>query len=238
MHADPFGPRSDAAGDPADRVAREAARRMLSGRSHDERTAIDAAQQELGLPNAWPSVLRVRRHLEAMEQQAAGAEAWAAARDRRLRGLEELMTLLETQGLGDRILLVGRAARGHLTGADPIRMRIYTEHPIGVVADVLELAGVDDPDFETDDTGYGRYDAMRWVDEEAGEILLVRLPPEMWARRTQNLYHRDEAVAIEDLAGLRARLDAAGDAEATDAMNAADQSAAENAAASSSAKEG
>lgn len=226
MAADPFGPVSPDAGDPADRVAREAARRLLDGRAGDEDAAIDAAQRALGLPGAWPSRLRVHRHMEGMEQQAEGLAAWTAARDARLGAIEELMSLLEEHAIGDPVIVVGRAARGHLTGTDAIRLRIYTERPVGEIAAALEDAGIEEIGFETDDTGHGRFDALRFADE-AGEVLLVRLPKSAWGRRQRNLY-RDEPVPILDLEGLRRRL----------ADAASGQSAWENAADSSSANEG
>jgi len=160
MHADPHGPASGASSDPNDRVAREAARRFVTGRARDEHAAIEAARTHLNLPGAAPSLLLVRRHVEAMEQQAMGAEAWAAARRRRLEALEELITLLEEHALGERVLLVGRAARGHLTGADPVRLRVYTDRPIREVAAALELGGIEAMDFETDDTARSAEEAL------------------------------------------------------------------------------
>ncbi len=237
MALDPHGPASPEADDPADRVAREAARRLLEGRAPDEEAAIDDAQRSLGLRDAWPSRLRVHRHMEGMEQQAIGLDAWRAARDARLAALEELLTLLEEHAIGDPVLVVGRAARGHLTGTAAIRLRIYTERPIGEIAAALEDAGIEDVGFETDDTGHGRFDALRFVDE-AGEVLLVRLPPTTWGRRHRNLYH-DEPVPVLDLAGLRRRLaETSGAGDPGPAGDPRDQSAWENAADSSSANEG
>ncbi len=219
-------PADDAAA--ADRVAREAARRLAAGLSADEDAAVDAARRSLDLPGAVPSRLLVHRHLEAMQQQAMGEEAWRADRRRRLEAVEELMTLLE-ESLEARTLLAGRAARGHFTGTDPVRLRIYTEAPVHAVAAALESGGVEEMAFPVEETTRGRLDSIRFADPECGDVALVRLPPRAWTDRGRNLF-RDEAVPVLDLEGLRRRLAAGG-------FEASVQSAEQNAA-SSSANEG
>ncbi len=218
----------------ADRVAREAARRLASGLAADEDAAVAAARLALDLPRAHPSRLLVHRHLEAIEQQAMGAEAWRADRRRRFEAIEELMCLLE-QSLDARTLLVGRAVRGHLTGTDPVRLRIYTDAAVHEIAAALEIGGVEEMAFPVEETTRGRLDSIRWADPDCGEVVMVRMRPEAWPDRGRNLF-RDEPVPTLDAEGLRRRL--AGDADAVaDAGDGPDQSAAENAA-SSSANEG
>ena len=206
-----------------DRVAREAARRLAAGLASDEDAAVDAAQRALDLPRARPSRLLVLRHLEAMQQQAMGVEAWRRDRRQRLEAIEELMTLLE-ESLEALTLLAGRAARGHFTGTDPVRLRIYTEALVHEVAAALESGGVEEMAFPVEETTRGRLDSIRFVDPDCGAVTLVRLPELAWGYRGRNIF-RDEAVPTLDLAGLRRRL-AAGEASA------GDQSADENAASS------
>ncbi|MHC4992334.1 MAG: hypothetical protein ACYTGC_15280 [Planctomycetota bacterium] len=172
----------------ADRIAAEAARLFEDGRAPTVRGAIRLAADRLELADApWPSVGRVRQHVQARSMQELGAEGYRE----RVAGIyevaEEVMAALE-EGLDDaRTLLVGRAARGHVDGDGRLHVRAYTECDIGEIAEVLVSFGYDEPAFETADTRHGRLSRLRLIDEDQ-EIVVTRCLPSMYAARSTNLF--------------------------------------------------
>lgn len=178
---------------------------LATGAARDEHEAIHLARMKLDVHGGPPpSDIRVWRHLEGMEQQAQGLEAWREHVHERYESVEQLMGWLEDHAIGDPVILAGRSAAGHLTGTDPIRMRIYTERPVGEIGRALEDAGITEIAYETESTRLGRRDALRF-DDDAGPIVLVRLLPADWSRRERNLFE-DEPIETMGLTELRARL--------------------------------
>lgn len=187
---------------------------LVTGEASNEADAVRMAGRDLGLEGVRVSPSLVRRHAEALSMQAEGAESHREGVIDRWRGLEELMSFLETHLTGgDPTLLIGRAARGHFegtaggsgSGASPVRIRLYTEWAVGRVAEALEQeAEVPEARVRTVKGRRRIYDAIS-LDDAWGEVLLVLMPPDEWAARERDVV-RDAPIDVVDLEGLRRRI--------------------------------
>lgn len=206
----------DARRDETDRAAREAARRLVLEPARPIEAAIDGALESVredverrrrhGLDAAEPdrpSRELVRRHHEAMLQQALGLEGH---RDR-VRAMFEvaaaLMELLETHLEAGETRLAGRAARGRVDPDLVLHLRLYGDTDVGAIAQALVDHGVEEPGFRTAETRFGRFDRLVFQDE-GWPVQLTLLPVRLLAEAERNL-HRDEPVATLDLVAVRER---------------------------------
>ena len=189
-----------------DAIAREAARRLESGRSAGIGEAIRAAAESLGLRDAdLPGHGRVRKHAQAMAMQALGSAGYDESVRDVWRAAERLMTVLVETMPGVDPVLVGRAAEGQVDGGVTVHIRLYTDAAIGDVAETLVEFGYDEPAFETARTRLGRLSRLRLSDEGV-EIVLTRLLPHMTdAARTDLFTGRPIATATLD--DLRRKLE-------------------------------
>lgn len=160
-----------------DEIARRAARLLLERAAPDVRRAIALAGERLGFPaGVWPSPALVRRHAQALTEQAIGVEGRRDLVRGRLRVAEEIMTLLSSLLAPAELWLVGRAARG-LVDADPqVRVRYHGRAEIGEIAAALVDAGFDEPEFEVLESRWGRLSQLRFMDGVV-ECVVVRCPP-------------------------------------------------------------
>jgi hypothetical protein len=187
-----------------DRLAREAARLYHEGRADTVAEAIRIVAQQLGLQGEAPGHGIVRQHIQALSMQAMGDVAYHEAMKNRLRAAEQLMSALDEHYAGVPMLLVGRAAQGHLDGDLTLHIRIYTDEPIETLAHTLLAFGYDDPQFETADTRFGRLSRVRFQDDDAA-LLLTRCLPAMLGSARQDLFTK-EPIATLSLKQLRERL--------------------------------
>ncbi|MFK7958938.1 MAG: hypothetical protein AB8G96_00295 [Phycisphaerales bacterium] len=196
-----------------DRVARLAGRMLVTGEASNEADAVRMAARDLGLEGVRASPSLVRRHAEALDMQARGAEAHQESVVERWRAIEELMSFLEGHLTGDSTLLIGRAARGHFegttggagSGAAPVRIRLYTEWAVGRLAEALEQeAEVPEARVRTVKGRRRIHDAIS-MDDAGGEVLIVLMRPDEWSTRDRDIV-RDEPIDVVDLEGLRRRI--------------------------------
>jgi len=201
-----------------DAIAREAARRLVLGLDPTLAAAIDAAAEaaaieverrrraglDLAAPDR-PSFALVRRHHEAMQQQALGLEGHADEVRAMLQVALDLMELLETHLELGATRLAGRAARGRLDPDLVLHLRLYGDAGVGTVAAGLVEHGTEEPVFRTVRTRFGRLERLEFTDE-GWPISLVLLPPARLAEAGRNLY-RDEPVAVLGIAEVRRRVE-------------------------------
>jgi hypothetical protein len=188
-----------------DAIAREAARLIESSRAASIGEAIRAAADALGYNDAdLPGPGRVRQHARALAMQALGDVGYADAVRRVWRVAERVMTVLD-QALSDvDPLLVGRAAQGLIDGGVTVHVRLYTDAPIGEVAEALVQFGYEEPAFETANTRLGRLNRVR-LEDDGLELVLTRCPPRLAAKPGQDLFS-GRPIATVTLAELRRKL--------------------------------
>jgi hypothetical protein len=195
-----------------DRIAREAAVLIERGQAESLDEAIRLAADSLRLHDApLPGHGRVRRHAQAMTMQALGDAGYAAHVRSVLAVAEEVMSALELwcgEMRGVRrsgpILLVGRAANGHVDAGATVNIRIYTRLPIGEIAGALVDVGYEEPTFETIGTRHGRLNRLRFVDDGV-EVLITRCLPDTAADAGRDLF-TGKPIAVLDLEALRKAL--------------------------------
>jgi len=185
-----------------DQIAREAARLIELGRESAIPAAIKRAMDAAGTldSNDAPSHGHVRRHIQGFAMQTMGEHGYADEVARTLAIAEEVMTVFEDA----RPILAGRASKGQIAGGVTLHIRIYTNRPVGQIAQTLVDFGYEEPRIETINTRWGRINRLRFT-EDGCEVVLSRCLPEMWKDRARGLT-RDEAVSIIDLSALRGRL--------------------------------
>jgi len=169
--------RSDRPLDPrTDEVAREAARLVEAGHEATVRGAILAATRIL---DAWdvprPSVGRVREHARSMALEEQGVEGYVESILELWSIAEEVMAVLEHALPDVETALVGRSARGQIDAGVVLRIRAYTDHPIGELAAALVEHGFEEPEFETLATRVGLLDQIRFL-AEGEEVAVIRVP--------------------------------------------------------------
>ncbi len=187
-----------------DEVARAAARLLRDGRAEDIAGAIRAALRgQAGADEV--TVARVREHARGLAMEALGATGYRQHVAEVLERAEETMTLLATQlatRVGDApVALVGRAARAQVDADPCCRIRVQSAEPIGIIAEVLVSAGVEEPSFSTVETLWGRLDQLRF-DDEGIETRITRLPPAMKVALNADLRH-EGTVPCLDVAAIR-----------------------------------
>ncbi|MCI0362710.1 MAG: hypothetical protein L0219_02445 [Phycisphaerales bacterium] len=189
-----------------DQIAREAARLIETGRSNTIDSAIRAAADNPHLRGApLPGHGRVRKHAQAMSMQALGEAAYNQQRGAIWQVAEQLMSLFE-QALPDaEILLVGRAAEGHIDAGVAIHIRLYTNATDGEIARLLVEHGYEEPTFKTADSRFGRLSQI-CLQEDALEIVLTRCPPNAALPADKDLF-TGKPIETMDLTTLRRTLD-------------------------------
>lgn len=171
-----------------DRIARRAARLIGTGQVAAVSDAIRTAADVLGLRDApLPTHGLVRRHVQGMSMQAMGAEAYHESVVAVWRLADELMSTLEQIAPDSRPMLVGRAVKGHVDADARVNVRIHTRIPTHRLVAVLVDYGYPEPEFDTADTRFGRFDRIRF--EEAGcAVVVTRCLPEMIDRSGTDLF--------------------------------------------------
>jgi len=160
-----------------DEIARAAARLLLDRAAADVREAIARAGSRLGYPSsAWPRPALVRRHAQALTEEALGTAGHHDRRRERWRLAEEIMTLLDVQLAPAGLWLVGRAARGHFDADPRLDVRFHGTAGIDEIAALLVDAGFDEPKFETLESRWGRLSRLRF-DDGGVECVVTRCPP-------------------------------------------------------------
>ncbi|MFW5652892.1 MAG: hypothetical protein ACOC0P_02500 [Planctomycetota bacterium] len=193
----------------SDRIAREAARLLATGDAEDVKDAVRKAIGRLGWQHrenlSLPSLKRIRDHCRAMSMQALGAEGYQASIVNVWRTAEELMTVLEPE----EPMLIGRAAKGEIDAGVILRIRIYTDLPINEIADVLVEYGYPDPEIVTIDTKFGRFDRIRFMDDDSElDVHITRCPTRLRAQVSgRNLFTREPLSAVASLEELRTLID-------------------------------
>jgi hypothetical protein len=193
-----------------DRIAREAARLIETGKVDSIEEAIRRAVEALKLRGAPPPTHgRVRQHAQAIRMQAMGDVAYAQSVREVLRIAEEVMTLLtefslrdarRTNGGGIDCELVGRGARG-LVDVDPtLHIRAYTDLGVDRIAEILVEHGYEEPSFQTVETRHGRMNRLLLADEGV-ELIITRCPPSLRHDAAADLFsgERIDAIGLDDL---------------------------------------
>jgi len=189
---------------PQDRIARAAALLIASRREREPGEAIAQAARDLHLESARPpSLALVRRHSQALAMQALGAEAYADLSRRVQIIAEEVMTLLDLR-LGAPVLLTGRAARGERDAGATISLRVGTDEPIGLIADLIRDQGYEDPVVFSAPSRFGMLDALRFHEQEC-EVTIRRCPPARVPISSEDLV-TGRTVATLTLEALRREL--------------------------------
>ncbi len=136
--------------------------------------------------------------------QALGSEGYARSVGDVWRVAERIMTVLYEAMPDAEPLLVGRAAQGLIDGGVTLHIRLYTQVPIGEVAQTLVNFGYEEPGFETARTRSGRLDRLR-LEEDGLEVLVTRCPPNVVRRSGVDLF-TGKPVGTATLEELRAKL--------------------------------
>ncbi len=199
-----------------DEIARHAARLLRDGAAKDIPSAVRTAMIARGRSGAELergtrriSAAMVREHARGLALEALGATGYDRLVASILGRAEETMTLLATQ-LGGRAgearcVLVGRAARGEVDADPVVRIRVETDAAPGEIAAVLVAAGMDEPQFSSVETRYGRLDRLE-VDDEGLCTRITRLPPSMGIPLDADLRAErgaDKSVPALSLAAIR-----------------------------------
>jgi hypothetical protein len=193
--------------DRTDRIAREAARLIETGREADLARAIRAAAEALQLRDApMPGYGLVRRHAQGMAMQAGGDDAYRQSIHDVWSIAEQVMTAVELATDGATTLLAGRAAKGQIDAGVRLHLRVYTRHPMAEIVQSLVEAGYEEPTFATAETRFGRLDRISFTEERL-PILLTRCLPETRAEAERDLF-TGRPIATADGAELRRRLSA------------------------------
>ncbi len=170
-----------------DRIAQRAAAHLFHRREREMEPAVARAARELAAP-AWvprPSAALVRRHAQAMAEEALGGAWYRVAAAARLWHARRAMEALEA-ALAAPTLLVGRAARGHTDADATLHVRVYTREPVARIAQALVDAGLPEPELRTVETRHGRANQMRFVLPDA-LLVVQRCLPEWWRERGSDL---------------------------------------------------
>ncbi|MEC8558692.1 MAG: hypothetical protein VXY94_01295 [Planctomycetota bacterium] len=139
-----------------DRLARQAARELASTPGLDQASAIARARRHPALADApSPTRSQVSRHLEALQLQALGEAGFRRARSSELRGIVEVLDLVELLLSPDRIQLAGRIAGPHPLGGVDVHARLVGGRPVESCASELEDAGLEELRFTTARTRHG-----------------------------------------------------------------------------------
>ncbi|MHC4218120.1 MAG: hypothetical protein ACYSU7_06645 [Planctomycetota bacterium] len=171
-----------------DAIAREAARLIDSSRATTIRAAIRAAAETLGFHGVdLPGPGRVRAHARALAMQALGDTGYADSVRGVWQSAERLMTALQHALPRAEPLLTGRAAQGLIDGGVTVYVRLYTDAPIGDLADALVEYGYDEPAFETVNTRLGRLSRIR-LEDDGLELVVTRCLPHMAGSADQDLF--------------------------------------------------
>jgi hypothetical protein len=117
---------------------------------------------------------------------------------------ERVMTVLDQVMSHGKALLVGRAAQGLIDGGVTLHVRLYTDAPIGDVADALVEFGYDEPSFETVDTRLGRLNRLR-LEDDGLELVLTRCLPHMAGSADRDLFS-GRPITTATLAEVRRKL--------------------------------
>ncbi len=188
-----------------DEIAREAARLMASNRAGGIGEAIRAAASALGYHDVdLPGHGRVRTHVQGLAMQALGSEGYARSVGDVWRVAERIMTVLAEAMPDAEPLLVGRAAQGRIDGGVTLHVRVYTQGPIGEVAQTLVDFGYEEPGFETAQTRAGRLDRLR-LEDDGLEVVVTRCPPNVVGRTAVDLF-TGKPVSTATLADLRGKI--------------------------------
>ncbi|MHC4773713.1 MAG: hypothetical protein ACYTBR_00425 [Planctomycetota bacterium] len=188
-----------------DAIAREAARLIESSRAASIGDAIRAAADALGFDDVdLPGPGRVRRHARALAMQALGDVGYADAVRRVWRVAERLLTALDQAMSHVDPLLVGRAAQGLIDGGVTVHVRLYTDAPIGEIAEALVEFGYDEPAFETANTRLGRLNRVR-LEDDGLELVLTRCPPHLAGTAGRDLFS-GRPITTATLAEIRRKL--------------------------------
>lgn len=186
-----------------DQIAREAARLLESGRIDGIGQAIRKAAEKLGHRGVeLPGWGRVRKHVQARSMQALGDVGYAESVRDVWRVAERLMTVLADFG---EPMLAGRAAQGRIDAGVTLYVRIYTETPIGRIAETLVELGYDEPDFETVETRSGRLDRLR-LEDDGLKVVVTRCLPRMARDADRDLF-TGRPVKTAGLKAVRRRLE-------------------------------
>ena len=186
-----------------DAIAREAARLIESIRSRSVGEAIRAAASALGYQDApLPGHGTVRKHAQAQAMQALGGEGYTESVREVWRVAERVMTVLDEAIPDAVLLLVGRAAQGLIDGGVTVHVRLYTQTPIGDVAQTLVDFGYDEPDFETARTRLGRLDRLL-LNDDGIPVVVTRCLPDMVKRSGVDLFSGRpiQTATLEDVRG-------------------------------------
>jgi hypothetical protein len=195
-----------------DEIAREAARLMESGRVDSVDRAIQQAAKSLRVHGApLPGPGRARKHAQAMAMQALGDVGYEQRRMRVWELAEQIMAIFELSMPDAEMVLVGRAALGHIDADVTLHFRLYTERPINEIADVLETHGYREYSFHTADALAGRLNQIR-LEEDGYPVVITRCPHSMQLSRTNDLF-TGQPVAMMGISALRWQLESRGDPE-------------------------
>jgi len=188
-----------------DAIAREAARLIESSRAASIGDAIRAAADALGFKDVdLPGPGRVRQHARALAMQALGDVGYADAVRSVWRVAERVMTVLDQAMAHVDPLLVGRAAQGLIDGGVTVHVRLYTDAPIGEIAEALVEFGYDEPAFETANTRLGRLNRVR-LEDDGLELVLTRCPLRMAGSAGRDLFS-GRPITTATLAEVRCKL--------------------------------
>ena len=159
---------------PTNEIARVAAQLLAEDETFSIAQAVQAAQQQLGLRDVpLPGAGLVRQHCRARAQAAMGEQGYQDAVREHLVVIAQLMESLVYLQPSDRILLMGRAAKGLFDGPGGIFLRLYSEVSPGELARSLVELGYQESTFKTADTRHGRMSQLCF--EEAGLSCTVTL---------------------------------------------------------------
>ncbi len=185
-----------------DRLALLAARAVFDGTAATVQQAIDALHE--GPP---PSLARVRKHLEAMQQEAVGLGDWWRTRLALLEVILELAETIEFASPEATVVLTGSTAQGHVDAHAAATARV-----IGVDAptllDALEAQGVAPPEVRSEITTLGSI-AVAQCSDARGVVLDLRIVPDVpQAHAPVNLV-TGEPISVQPLDRFRSIVDAA-----------------------------
>ncbi|MFG0328806.1 MAG: hypothetical protein ACF8PN_02800 [Phycisphaerales bacterium] len=187
-----------------DEIAREAARLLETGTLTRLDEAINAAAERLRFEEApRPSRKLVRDHARGIAMQALGAEGYRARIIEIWRSCENIMRPLEPWDPR----LVGRAADGNIDAGVTLYFKVVTDERIGRIAEALCSVDFAEPEFETADTKFGRFDRIRFV-EDGLEVVITRLPTARTNLARFNL-HTGEPVTTLTALQLQAKIEKA-----------------------------
>lgn len=200
------GPAYDAVmPDPADHIARCAARLLHEGDVASLAQAIERAmQQDASSCESAPAAGLVRRHLRALRQQTLGADGYAQfIRDRYLL-IEECMAALEWSIDDLHIRVAGKAAAGRFDEAVPMRFRVHTQLEDSELCTLLEELGFEVDRVHAVQTRHGRMTEVAATSSDV-DVVLLRCQHRSQVTEASNLF-TGGAVDLLDLAGVRQQL--------------------------------